>query len=124
MEGTESRLSKFKLWSERELSKLLGSAIENEILDYLLAIQCEKDLVEYVEGMIDATTPASNSFSAEFVRRWKQLQSSSDSALEESHDNPQGSNEDHMTSFEQEVMVHELRVEVGSILIKKSMQAS
>ena len=110
MDAKETFIFKLKSWGKTKLSELLGSAIEDDILEYLLTIQCEKDLIEYILGVVGSDTPASQSFSAEFVRRWKQLQpSSSDSSSEEARDLPrllsEASSEDHMTILEQEIMV-------------------
>lgn len=70
----EGFLEKLRSWCQSELSVLLCSPVENELMDYLLNIESEKDLVEYLEDMVGPETTSSKAFTLEFVRRWKQLQ--------------------------------------------------
>lgn len=109
MDSRERFLSNMRSWCKNELSQLLGSAVENELLDYLLSIESERDLLEYVEDMVGSESASGIAFSTELVRRWKQLQNSfPERVQEEIVDSVSLSEEasgDHMTSSKQEVQV-------------------
>lgn len=72
-ERDEDLLSTLKSWCQRELSKLLKSALESDLLDYLLGIEVEKDLTEYLQDMMGPETMHTKAFMEEFLYRWKQL---------------------------------------------------
>ncbi len=77
----------------------MGSTVEDEFLDYLLNIESEKDLMEYVDDMVGSNTSKEKSFSTELVRRWNQLQHSlSKSEAEVETAAPLQSYNDHVTS--------------------------
>lgn len=71
--GREELLSALRSWCQRELSRLLKSTVESDLLDYLLDIGGEKDLVEYLQDMVGPETMHTKAFTEEFLLRRNQL---------------------------------------------------
>ncbi len=61
----------FKQWCLKELSKILHSSVEDDLLEYLLSIEGEKDLREYLQDLLGDDTKQAQVFIQEFLRHWK-----------------------------------------------------
>ncbi len=63
----------FRSWCQKELSKLIKDDIEDDLMDYLLSIESDKDVKEYLHDMLTpvAETRATRSFIEEFFRHWR-----------------------------------------------------
>lgn len=60
-------------WCRRELSRALGSAVEDDLLDYLVSMEGEKDVREYLQDVLISNNlePAEvGVFIKEFFRHW------------------------------------------------------
>lgn len=67
MEEKES----FASWCRTELSKALGSPVEDALLDYLISMRVEKDVREFLEDLLsDLKTAEVEIFMKEFFRHW------------------------------------------------------
>lgn len=69
MSGKEE--SSFRLWCQKELSAHFHLIVEDELLDYLLTIETEKDLREYLEDLVGEETSHTVLFIKEFLRHWQ-----------------------------------------------------
>lgn len=70
----EEGRSNFRLWCERELSNRLNLTVDGELLDYLMGIETERDLREYLVGLIGEETSQTALFVNEFLRHWQLFQ--------------------------------------------------
>lgn len=61
----------FKQWCARELSKILNSSVEDALLDYLLSIEGEKDMREYLHDIVGDSTKQAQTFMQEFFNHWQ-----------------------------------------------------
>jgi hypothetical protein len=59
--------SKLKAWCQKELSKLLGFPVEEELVSYLMSMQTAKDVKEYLEDLLGTKSDA---FQKEFLSHW------------------------------------------------------
>ena len=61
----------FACWCRTELSKALGSPVEDALLDYLVSMRAEKDVREYLEDLLRGLkTEEVEVFMKEFFRHW------------------------------------------------------
>ena len=64
--------SSFRQWCHKELSKILHSNVEDALLDYLLSIEGEKDMREYLQDMLGGeSSKQTQEFILEFFRHWR-----------------------------------------------------
>lgn len=62
----------FKQWCQNDFSKLLGFKIEDELLEYLLSIETEKDSREYLHALLTSSNVSDrDKVMAEFFRHWR-----------------------------------------------------
>lgn len=58
-------------WCRKELSRALGSVVEDDLLDYLVSMEGEKDVREYLQDMLNQLEAAEiQVFMNEFFRHW------------------------------------------------------
>lgn len=62
--------SSFRLWCRKELSNYLRQSLTDEILDYLLEIDTEDNMREYLVDLVGESNQTSL-FINEFIRHWK-----------------------------------------------------
>lgn len=61
----------FKHWCHRELSRILGYNVDDSLLDYLLSIEGERDMKEYLQDILGEDTKRAEVFMHEFFRHWQ-----------------------------------------------------
>ncbi len=61
----------FKQWCHRELSRILDYSVDDDLLDYLLCSEGEKDMREYLRDILGEDTKRAQVFMHEFFRHWK-----------------------------------------------------
>ena len=72
MSGKEDQ-SSFRLWCRKELSKYLYQTLTDEVLDYLMTIDTEDNMREYLVGLLGESNQTLL-FIKEFIRHWKLIQ--------------------------------------------------
>lgn len=95
----------FRLWCQKELSNHLQLTVDDGLLDYLLAIETEKDLKEYLTDLIGEETSQTGLFIKEFIRHWQlQLETTPFGAgeLKEAHYSDGGPTKDGLPSSRQD----------------------
>lgn len=60
----------FESWCHKELTRLLGFPVGDDLVEYLLSIETEKDAKEYLDDMLGTGKRASCDFQKEFFSRW------------------------------------------------------
>ena len=60
----------FKSWCKKELTRLLGFPVGDELIEYLLAIETEKDVKEYLDELLGTENKVSRDFQTAFFGRW------------------------------------------------------
>lgn len=66
-----TRKETFVSWCRLELSRALGSAVEDDLLEYLVSMEVEKDAREYLQDMLNHLQAAEvEVFMSEFFRHW------------------------------------------------------
>lgn len=60
----------FEAWCQKELTRLLGFPVGDDLIEYLLAIETEKDVKEYLDELLGAEKKASHDFRTAFFGRW------------------------------------------------------
>lgn len=83
----ETRISSsFRQWCHKELSKILHSSVEDALLDYLLAIEVEKDMREYLQDLLGGeSSKQTQEFMLEFFRHWRPPSQASSSIMSHKH---------------------------------------
>lgn len=60
----------FQSWCQKELTRLLGFPVGDDLFDYLVSIETKKDVKEYLEELLGTDSKASRDFQMEFFKRW------------------------------------------------------
>uniref|UniRef100_T2MCF0 Activating signal cointegrator 1 n=1 Tax=Hydra vulgaris TaxID=6087 RepID=T2MCF0_HYDVU len=63
----------FKTWFRENLSNLLGFPAGDDLINYILLFESERDIQEYFRSLLDFNQPKSKQFFEEFLKRWKPL---------------------------------------------------
>ena len=60
----------FESWCQKELTRLLGFPVGDDLIEYLASIETKKDVEEYLNDLLGTDRKASRDFQAEFFHRW------------------------------------------------------
>ena len=60
----------FEAWCQKELTRLLGFPVGDDLVEYLLSIEAEKDVKEYLDDLLGTDKKASRDFQRDFFSRW------------------------------------------------------
>ena len=60
----------FESWCQKELTRLLGFPVGDDLVEYLLSIDTKKDVKEYLEELLGTDKKASRDFQDEFFSHW------------------------------------------------------
>lgn len=60
----------FESWCQKELTRLLGFPVGDDLVEYLLSIETRKDAKEYLDDLLGTDKRASLDFQKEFFSRW------------------------------------------------------
>lgn len=60
----------FEAWCQKELMRLLGFPVGDDLVEYLLSIEAEKDVKEYLDDLLGTDKKASRDFQRDFFSRW------------------------------------------------------
>lgn len=73
MASTNSKWSTdFLSWCGKELSKVLQSTVEEDLLIYLMSMEVEKDVKEYLQDLLSGQEATQvEVFLTEFLRHWR-----------------------------------------------------
>ena len=70
MMSAMERKERFRTWCQKKISELLESPIDEELVDYLMSIESEKDAREYLHQMLRSESTCTQAFIGEFFRHW------------------------------------------------------
>ena len=73
MSSTNSKWpADFLSWCQKELSKVLQSTVEEDLLSYLMSMEVEKDVKEYLQDLLNGQEATQvDVFLDEFFRHWR-----------------------------------------------------
>lgn len=60
----------FESWCQKELTRLLGFPVGDELIEYLASIETKKDVKEYLDDLLGTDNKASRDFQDEFFNHW------------------------------------------------------
>lgn len=60
----------FESWCQKQLTQLLGFPVGDDLVEYLLSIETQKDVKEYLNDLLGTDEKASRDFQNEFFIRW------------------------------------------------------
>lgn len=60
----------FESWCQKELTELLGFPVGDDLIEYLLSIENERDVKEYLHELLGSDKKASRDFQTAFFSRW------------------------------------------------------
>lgn len=60
----------FESWCQKELSRLLKFQVGDDLITYLLSMETEKDIREYIQDLLGNGTKQANDFQREFFKFW------------------------------------------------------
>ena len=60
----------FEAWCQKELTRLLGFPVGDDLVEYLLSIEAEKDVKEYLDDLLGTDKKTSRDFQRDFFSRW------------------------------------------------------
>ena len=61
----------FELWCQKELSRLLKFQVGEDLVQYLLSMETEKDVREYIQDLLGVSSKEVSDFQREFFRHWR-----------------------------------------------------
>ncbi len=60
----------FESWCQKELTRLLGFPVGDDLVEYLLSIETKKDVKEYLDDLLGTDKKAVRDFQDEFFSHW------------------------------------------------------
>ena len=60
----------FESWCQKELARLLGFPVGDDLITYLTSIESKRDVQEYLDDLLGTDKKSSRDFQREFFARW------------------------------------------------------